>query len=162
MLGEKRKRSEEEEGEEVEGTSKKRKLQLGHDAKEGSSRSDDIIVIDIDVDTKSADRPRSIQEEIDLTNKMVITMYLVTSDSVVFCMTRPLYQVFFLFQVKECHALPASTFILNFKCNTSKVNEGVCIEINDRRSRNSYFSSLCMFLEDFICRHLTPEEATFT
>lgn len=75
-FGEKRKRSEEEE--KAEHTSKKRKLQLDHDPKEGSSRSEDIIVIDIDVDvTKSADRPRSIQEEIDLTNKMVMSMLYV-------------------------------------------------------------------------------------
>ncbi|KAJ1522393.1 hypothetical protein ONE63_002681 [Megalurothrips usitatus] len=99
---------------------------------ESSSSDVEITVIDLDQSTTNTSAPRSVEEEINLTNEMV----------------------------KRGHAKPAAQWILDFYCKICRDVNNVRIELSDRRSKNNYFSSLCAFLEEFLSRHVTRSEAT--
>lgn len=126
---EKRKREEEE------STESNKRVKLSSDENQQGSTHDDLDVIDLGsedtvVTKEAALFSRSLHDEISLTNEMV----------------------------KKGHALPASHVILDFTCKICRSSSNIRIEISDHRSRVNYFPSLCLFLEDFLGKHITEAE----
>ncbi|KAK3919323.1 Speckle targeted PIP5K1A-regulated poly(A) polymerase, partial [Frankliniella fusca] len=129
VRGQKRKH----EGEEREESHKKAK-QRNHDP-QTSAQSYVVDIIDLDSEDSTPDQARedilsrSLLDEINLTKEMV----------------------------KRGHALPAAYVILDFTCKICLSNRNIRIEIADRRSRNNFFASLCVFLEEGLVKFILEE-----